>query len=112
MVQTTLNNFFGLPEEEKENIIDEEEYMLKQINNFKYDRAHIYLNDIGDETIRDSSNLEQEREIIEYIHFSNNKEFKKIMLEKLKKYTRIHGTKRLMLSPLLTDIEKKEIINS
>ena len=36
MVQTTLNNFFGLPEEEKENIIDEEEYMLKQINNFKY----------------------------------------------------------------------------
>jgi len=111
MVQTTLNKFFTLPETTEDKYYKtKKQDMLKQINNFKYDKAHRYINDIGEETICDSSNLVQERKIIEYINFSDNKEFKKIMLEKLKKYTHIYGTKRLMLSPLLTDTEKKQII--
>ena len=111
MNQTTLNKFFGLPKEEEEKEEEEEEEkILKKINNFKYDRAHKYNNNAewGEIGHCDSSNLEQEREITEYIHFSNNKEFKNLMLEKLNKYTSRYGPNRFYHSPLITDIEKKK----
>jgi hypothetical protein len=121
MNQLTLNQFFTLPEKTEDKYYKtKREDMLKQINNFEYSLSPNYNFELSSyhrwvcpKDAIDTSNLDEETEISDYINWSGNQEFKKLMIEKLFDYSCIsagYGLRRIRDSPILSIDEKKEMM--